>query len=211
MYDLAAIYTVLIEGCNNITHDLCKAIANILDNGYTYEDIRSEIIHAFNVHDMFPFYKFKKIKYNGNLLKQGIRYYHKQLNIMSQLKPVHHDIDTGTITSQGNEYWIEPRASYTAEDLVNYIYSKNMIDMKEFPPKRMNKLFSSLVSQYGLEIVLFMIEHAARIYDSSHEMFSLNKFSTYHSIAISYLEEIKNNCVYSGGVDYVPRKRMLLN
>lgn len=211
MYDLAAIYTVLIDGMNNIPYDLCKAISNILDNGYTYEDIRKEIIHAFNTHEMFPFYKFKTIKQNGNLLKQGIRYYHKQLNIMSQLNPVHYDIDSGTITSQEDEYWIEPRASYTAEDLMNYIYSKGIIDTKEYPPKRFVKLLGSLVSQYGLEIVLFMIEHCIRIYDSEHEMFSLKKFDTYHSIATGYLEEIKNNCVYSGSVDYVPRKRMLLN
>lgn len=203
-------YTAMIEKSKQIPDGLIDAIAKILDNGYTYEDVRSDIVNAFNNHSMFPFYKFKKPKQNGNLLKYGVRYYHKELNIMSKLKPVCHDIDTGTITSQGeNEYWIEPRASYTIEDLIDYMYSKNIINMIEFPPNRMRGLMKSIVNQYGIETVLYMIEHCARVYESEHEIFTLRKFDTYNSIARSYLEEVKNNCIYSGGANYVPRKRML--
>lgn len=205
-------YTVLVDGGKQIQNELIDALAEVLDNGYTYEDVRTDIIKAFNTHEMFPFYKFKRLKQNGNLLKYGVRYYHKQLNIMSKLKPVCHDIDAGTITSQGeNEYWIEPRASYTIKDLVDYMYSKDMIDTTEFPFNRMCGLMKSLVSQYGIEVVLYMTEHCSRVYDSEHEKFSVRKFDTYNSIARNYLEEVKNNCAYSGGADYVPRKRMLFD
>lgn len=201
---------MLINGENQVPHKLYKAIADILDNGYTYEDVMKQIIICFNNHEMFPFYRFKN-KQNKNLLKQGIRYYHKELNIMSKLNPIHHNVDTGIITSQGNEYWIEPRASYTLEELINYMYSKNMIDKDEFPTGRMHGLIKSMVNQYGLEILLFMIEHASRMHDSDHRMFNVREFDTYHSIAVSYFEEAKNNCTYSGGADYVPRKRMLFS
>lgn len=210
IYDLAAMYTVLVVGSRQTPNGLMDAIGEILDNGYTYEDVRADIIKAFNTHEMFPFYKFKKQNQNGNLLKHGVRYYHKQLNIMSKLKPVYHDIDAGTITSQGdNEYWIEPRASYTIKDLTDYMYSKEMIDRTEFPPNRMYGLMRSFIKQYGLEIVLYMTEYCSRVYESEYRMFSVREFDTYNSIARSYLEEAKNNCVYSGGADYVPRKRML--
>lgn len=205
-------YTVLIEGNKHIPNGLMKAIADILDNGYTYEDVRPEIVYAFNHKEMFPFYKFKNLKQNGNLLKQGVRYYHKQLNIMSQLKPVFHDIDSGTITSQGeNEYWIEPRASYTAKDLADYIYSKGVVDEVEYPPYRMYGIMKSFVERFGIDTVLYMVEHCVRVHDNDKTVFSMRTFETYNSIARSYLEEVKNNCVYSGGADYVPRKRMLLD
>ena len=215
VYDLAAMYSLLIEGRKLLVsneHDkLLKALNNILDNGYTYEEIRKEILTAYNTHEMFPFYKFKSIKQNGNLLKQGVRYYHKELNIMSTLKPVCHDIDSGTITSQGQDYWIEPRASYTIDNLLDYMYSKGMVNMTDFPRKRLYGLMPHLIEQYGLEIVLFMIEYCARCFDSNHEMFSMRTFNDSRPIAAKYLEEIKNNCAYSGGVDYVPRERMLLD
>lgn len=203
-------YTLLVDGSKQMSSGLLNAIGEILDNGYTYEDVRAEILNTFNTNSMFPFYQFKNPSNSGNLLKSGVRYYHKQLNIMNELQPVCHDIDSGTITSQGeNEYWIEPRASYTIKELVDYMYSKGMIDMMEFQPKRMYGLIRNFINQFGIEVVLYMVEHCARVYEDDKEMFSVRRFETYNSIARSYLEEVKNNCSYSGGADYVPRKRML--
>ena len=39
----------------------------------------------------------------------------------------------------------------------------------------------------------------------------LNDFESYSSVASQYLEEIQNNCKYSGGDQYVCRKRKLFN
>lgn len=192
---------------------LLNSLANALNNGYTYETIRNDIFKAFYTKTMFPFSKYNKQcnDENRNLLRQGTMYYHKELKLMNSLPTIDYDVDKGTMTSSKIEYYLEPVASYTIDDLLKYFYSKNMADKQEYNYKRMYGMFRHKVEQYGLDKVLFMIEAAARMYNSEHKIFSLSDFDSYSSIASSYLEEIKNNCKYSGGDCYVPRKRMLFS
>ena len=72
-------------------------------------------------------------------------------------------------------------------------------------------LFEHFISKYGIDKVLFMIEGAARMYEAEHKVFSLNDFESYSSTASQYLEEIQNNCKYSGGDKYVIRRRKLFD
>ena len=51
---------------------------------------------------------------------------------------------------------------------VNYMYSKGMVNMTDFPRKRLYGLMPHLIEQYGLEIVLFMIEYCARCFESNY-------------------------------------------
>lgn len=212
VYDLAAMYELFINGEKSLKGDrhqeLIGALNRILDNGYTYLDVRNEILATFHGDKMFPFYKFNK-QVECNLLKSGIRYYHKQLNLMSSPGRVTHNIDSGEITSQGDDFWIEPRASYTPKDFADYMYSKGMMDKDEFPPKRLYGLIRSVVAQYGLELSLYMVESCARQYEDDKQMFTLRSFDMSRSTAVRYLEEVKNNCVYSGVKDYVQRERVL--
>ena len=208
---MAAAFIELLEKSNpdnKRKHEIVMSLVDILNRGYTYNDIRKAINWAYKNHSQFPYDNFKETHYD-NLMKQGVRYYHKELNIRSELSPIIHDVDTGTIIRRDSEYWLEPRASYTLDDMVNYFYSKHMVDEQEYFRKRMIGLFRSYVNRYGIDITLFMIEHAARLYESEHVAFTLHAFDSYHQIAVQYLEEIKNNCVYSGGDAYVPRKRVL--
>lgn len=138
-------------------------------------------------------------------------YYHKQLKLMNQLPVINHDIDSGTMTSNKVEYYLEPVASYTLDDLLKYFYSKGMADPVEYNYKRMHGMFKHMIDKYGLDKVLFMIEGAARMYESEQKVFTLQDFDSYSSTASGYLEEIKNNCKYSGGDQYVHRRRVLFN
>lgn len=210
MFDLAAIYIVLVlkQQPDNIWN-VVKLFGDALDNGYTYTILKSDIMNAFKYHRDVNFGKYKKPMQDGNLLKCGVRYYHKELNLMSKLPAINHDIDNGTLTSSKVEYYLEPVASYTIDDVLKYFYSKNMADTTEYNYKRMYGMFKFKIDAYGLEKVLFMIEAAARMYESEHKIFTLNDFDTYNTTASQYLEEIKNNCKYSGGEEYVIRKRVL--
>ena len=209
-------YIVLIEK-HPIDNDKQKALfnslANALNNGYTYETIQQDIFKAFYTKTMLPFSKYNRQcnEDNRNLLQRGVMYYHKELKLMNTLPVVNHDIDKGTMTSSKAEYYLEPVASYTINDLLKYFYSKGMADEQEYNYKRMYGMFRHKIEQYGLDKVLFMIEAAARMFNSEHKIFSLSDFDSYSSVASSYLEEIKNNCKYSGGDHYVPRKRMLFS
>ena len=208
-------YIVLIEKAqldaqsrDNIIYRFCK----YLDNGYTYEELHKAILEAFHSKQLFPNYRYEKpCKHDGNLLKQGTMYYHKQLKLMNSLPVVNHDIDKGTMTSDKVEYYLEPVASYTINDLLQYFYSKNMADVQEYNPKRMAGMFKHMIEKYGLDKLLFMIEGASRMFESEHKVFTLTDFDSYSSTASQYLEEIKNNCKYSGGGKYVYRKRVLFN
>lgn len=213
VFDLAAMYIVLIEKEPLAPHNqkaLISSLSQILNNGYTYQDVHREILKSFHSNTLFPFHKFKKL-HDGNLLKQGTMYYHKELKLMNSLPTINHDIDKGTMTSEKVEYYLEPVASYTINDLLNYFYSKNMADVQEYNPKRMAGMFKHMIDKYGLDKLLFMIEGAARMYESEHKTFTLTDFDSYSSTASQYLEEIKNNCKYSGGDKYVYRKRVLFN
>lgn len=212
---MAATYIVLIEKCeptDQRKQEIISQLCMFLDNGYTYEEIRKAMLDDLHKRKPFPAYKFATpCKQDGNLLKQGVMYYHKQLKLMNSLPVVNHDIDSGTMTSEKVEYYLEPVASYTINDLLTYFYSKNMADMQEYNPKRMAGMFKHMIEKYGLDKLLFMIEGAARMYESEHKVFSLSDFDSYSSTASQYLEEIKNNCVYSGGNKYVFRKRVLFS
>ena len=192
--------------------EIINLLCSYLDNGYVYSDIYNDILNSFYSGNQFPHNKYQtRCMQDGNLIKQGIMYYHKELKIMNPLPVVNYDIDSGTMTSSKTEYYLEEVASYTINDLLNYFYSKNMADVNEYNPKTMYGLFKHMISKYGLDKVLFMIEGAARMYDAEHKVFTLNDFDSYSSIASRYLEEIKNNCKYSGGDKYVPRKRKLFD
>ena len=211
--DLAATYIALIEKNKpdaKRQKEIISQLGMFLDNGYTYEELQKAMLDDLHKRTPFPFYKFAKpCKQNGNLLKQGTMYYHKQLKLMNSLPAINCDIDKGTMTSEEVEYYLEPVASYTMHELLQYFYSKEMADTQEYSYNRMSGYFKHMIEKYGLDKVLFMIEGAARMYDAEHKAFSLNDFESYNSTANQYLEEIKNNCVYSGGGKYVYRKRVL--
>ena len=210
-------YIVLIEKHpidNDKQKALLNSLANALNNGYTYETIQQDIFKAFYTKTMLPFSKYNRQcnEDSRNLLQQGVMYYHKELKLMNTLPAVNYDIDKGTMTSSKVEYYLEPVASYTINDLLKYFYSKGMADEQEYNYKRMYGMFRHKIEQYGLDKVLFMIEAAARMFNSEHKIFSLSDFDSYSPVASNYLEEIKNNCKYSGGDHYyVPRKRMLFS
>lgn len=216
VYDLTATYIMLLEDRESLTSsrqkDIMKMFCTFLDNGHTYEILQKEILKSFHNHVPFPIAKFSKI-YNGdgcNLVKQGTIYYHKELKIMNSLPMIHHDVDSGTITNSQAEYYVEPVASYTLDDLLQYFYSKNIADTVEFNYKRMYGMFRHKLGVYGLDKLLFMIEAATRACEANNRPFTLDNFDSHNQMASQYLEEIKNNCKFAGGENlYVKRKRML--
>lgn len=191
--------------------DVVGMLCSYLDKGYTYQELHNAITESWKCHQPFPHYKFKNKASQVNLVKQGTMYYHKQLKLMNSLPVITHDIDSGTITSSTQEFYVEGVASYTMNDLLTYFYSKNMADEQEYSPKRMAGFFKFSIDKYGIDKVLFMIEAAARMYDAEKKVFTIDSFESYSSTASQYLEEIKNNCKYSGGDKYVYRKRVLFS
>ena len=187
---------------------LLNNLASALGNGHTYQDIMKDIVNTFHKGFQFSFAKYSKIV-QFNLIKQGVVYYHKELKLINDLPVVNHDVDSGTITSSEVEYYLEPVASYTMQDLLRYFYSKGMTDEKEYNSKRMAGVLKYMIEKYAIDKVLFMIEAAARMFQSDKKIFSMNDFESYNYTATVFLEQIRDSCKYSGGDKYVLRKRVL--
>ena len=152
-------YIVLIEKHpidNDKQKALLNSLANALNNGYTYETIQQDIFKAFYTKTMLPFSKYNRQcnEDSRNLLQQGVMYYHKELKLINTLPVVNHDIDKGTMTSSKTEYYLEPVASYTINDLLKYFYSKGMADEQEYNYKRMYGMFRHKIEQYGKNVQL---------------------------------------------------------
>lgn len=141
-----------------------------------------------------------------NLLTHGKTYYHKNLLIRNDVAPVNHDVDKGTLTNGTTEFFLEPRASYTMNELLDYTYTNLRIDTRQYPKKRVSALFLSLLNKYDIDTLLFMVEAAIRAQEYE-TMANLRAFDDYLPQALSYLEEIKQN---REGVDYVLKTRRLL-
>lgn len=183
----------------------------ILDLGHTYEELRNNILYCLSHKQKLNLnsYSKKPIGFDSNLLKSNQRYYHKELKIMSGCAVVNHDIDSGTITSKHEEYYMEPVASYTINEIVEYLYSKDVIDRNEFSDKRVKGLIKYLVEKYDVDKTLFLIESACRKKEETHQYVNLANFDSLNLTAQTFIEDIKNNSRFYGGDKIVCRRRML--
>lgn len=204
----------MIEGTDQNVDEIEKAFCSYLDNGWDWRSIQQDIVKAHNTSQPFPHYKYSK-QYRGNnpnLIKQGRFYYNRCLKLISKLNTVTHDIDSGTFTRKQNEYWCEQVASFTLEQLVDTLYDKlgQAIDHMKYPKKRVIGLLKYQLIDLSIDEVLFMIEAAVRNCQDGKQ-FDFKCFRDYYPTAKGYLEEISNNCKYSGGDHYVKRKRELFS
>lgn len=186
-------------------------INRILDSGYTFNDIKSEMIHASRTNSDVRWKNFSKPKpfsNDVNLLKTGNRYYHKELVIKSGTTVVDHDIDNGTLVSHTEDFYIEPSASYTMNDFLNYFYEKIHPDKVQFNPKRLSGFFNSMLNSFPIDILLFMIEAIAQDEEKCGNAFTFNGINDYSVTAQRYINDIKQNCAQFGGDGYVYRKLM---
>lgn len=203
----------MVEGTDQNVDNIEKAFCSYLDNGWDWRSIQQDIITAHNASQPFPHYKYSK-QYRGdnpNLIKQGRFYYNRRLKIISRLNAVRHDIDKGTLARKPNEYWCEQVASFTLGQLVDTFYEKlgQAMDSVKYPRSRLTGLLKHQLAELDVDEVLFMIEAAVRDIQEG-EQFDYRRFRDYYPTAKEYLEEIRNNCKYSGGDHYVKRNRELL-
>ena len=216
MYDIVACYAMLVYP-GQITKDklnkMVLSFNKILDNGYVYQDIRNAIQQAHNNGTDIPWKRYNAvvsfISNDRNLLKSGTRYYHKNLIIRGSVPIVEHDIDKGTLVSRGTEFFVEPKASYTMNQLIDYFWDKTKVNQAQFNRQRVATFFQSLLRSYSIDNLLFIIEAAGRAYEDSRTTFTFRNFVDFNPIALGYMSDIKQSCAESGGSGYVYRKRLL--
>lgn len=199
VYDLAATY-ILLYVRRKVTEaehkDIVAKFSYILDNGYTFKECVS--IMKTNIGNNFKILDIQKYSYkNSNLLKQNQMYFHKELRIQPEPSVTDIDYNTGTMVSTKPEYFVEIAASYTMEDLMNYLMSFGYTDKTQWQYSRLHNMLKHYINKYSLDIVLFMFEAIADNLEEKY--FDFNKFDNYYPIAVRYMNNIMDNCKANGG------------
>lgn len=209
VYDLAAFYINLYVG-RPVNKDELRYIINsfsqVLNIGYTLKECVNILINNIYRKQDFRIMDIKTYKpQSKNLLEQSKMYYHKELRI--QPKPSTTDIDynTGIMVSTKQEYFVEIAASYTIEDLMQYLLSFGYVNTYQWQYSRLKKMMEYYIKKYGVDTVLFMFEAIADNIEDKE--FDFNKFDNYYQTAKNYMNNIINNCLANGGDIIAPRQR----
>lgn len=214
VFDLSAVYIMLHlrrKPTPEEQKDIVYGFNNILDSGYTFKVIISALFNSFllkiklsNPSDLASLLRNKP---KENIIKQKI-YYHKELRVQPEPSVTEVDYNTGTMISSGQEFFVEVAASYTMNDLIQYLLSFGYVNTTEYPINRLKGLLNFYLKKYDLDTVLFMMEAIADSIEDK-QTFNLERFDSYYSTATGYMHNIKNNCRATGGDVIIPRKRKL--
>lgn len=193
IYDIAFI-------CNN----------NSSNYNYLLNKIVKEVNSGANINDFISYIKgniknnkeinisFNGIKRSGNYIKTNRFYYHNELKILPKIMPVFFDEETGEFIEQENiDAFLEIRASYTLENLTEYIKSKDTLAGILINKKKVDGALELLVKRHGIDLLLFMIDTLDLVLteqgNKSYNVFDTEKYlkesiDNYNTYIKDYLE-----------------------
>lgn len=151
--------------------NIIRKIREVLNNGATYNSINSKIqTSSILGGDYIGYLNSTKTSSCINLIDQREFYYHNELRVYPEPPEVEFDINTGECKRAPFEYFLEIKASYTIEDLYNYIQSKSSMRLILNNRNRLMGGLTSLLQKYKIEKILFMIDTTDFIYDCRNRL-----------------------------------------
>lgn len=165
----------------------------------------------YKSHKEFRWQIFNNKKINSdtsNLLKSNTVYFHNQLKLLNSLPVVEQNINKGTMISRVSEYYLEPVASYTIQDFIQYFYKTMPFDRQSQIPSKLRGIFKYKIEQYGIDKLLFMTDIYAQECLSDGTLFTLGKWDDYSYKADAHIESFKSNLPQNEPY-YTPKKRRL--
>jgi hypothetical protein len=190
--------------------EIIKEIREVLRNGVTYQDINSKIQTCPCDNKNFKGY-FKSIKSSCvNLIDPQNFYYHNELRVFPEAPRRTLNPNTGVIEKTEFEYFLEIKASYTMDDLINYIGSKNPFTNIVSNKTKLTGSLKFLLNKYDMDFLLYLIDALCVSYDNqkrkAKNIFEIEDF----------IEEAKFNynlkfseSALNGTNKVTPRKRKL--
>ena len=154
--------------------NLINEIIEVLNNGATDKDIYKKISKVKKTDTNYDRY-FRDIKPNGNLLKhakiirgakQETMFYHNELRLMPSAPMVKFDLDSGEMVKEDQEYFLEMRASYTVDDICDYIGRKEFLKKAVDNRPRAIGGLKLLIKKYSVDKLLFIIDAANDAYSA---------------------------------------------
>lgn len=126
-----------------------RRINELLDSGWTDVDI----IHHWKTGEGEPA--------GGNLLRSDEFYWHNQLRIMPGPARVEFDLDSGAMKRIQEPWFLEMRASYTVDDLLDYYLKQFGLTRSQVNVNKYLGTFRYLLGRYHVDLLLFMIDACA--------------------------------------------------
>lgn len=190
-----------------------RGVKRLLDNGWCSSELCKGIRvakkkKAEQTLQIATFFRGKK-KAQENLLRQGTFYYHNELRLTCRPPQRSIDYDSGEITILNEPYFLEMKASYTVEELVQYYARQTGLQLKDYEVSRYKGSFNWLIKQYNVEMVLFMIDATVN-YSRSEDQpmpYSPLDIQRYQADAVSARNEKVTETIQSGGKQIVRKKR----
>lgn len=145
-----------------------------------------------------------------NLLKDTSLRLHPELRITPPPPVTHFDINTGEIVRYQEDFYLEPVASFSADDLYRYYISKDKLLVPGWTEKRIMGGLTHLLTRHSVEDILFMIDAAELEVTTNNKKPSPVSASIeeYYQRAIELKDNRKSQSVEAGET-IVTRSRML--
>lgn len=194
--------------------ELLRSLRECLDKGWNAH----EIIQAFRVYkrkhddddwelDITRMMRGRSA--NPNLLKSRRFYYHNALRLTAAPPKREIDYDSGEIKCINEPYFLEMKASFNVDDLIEYYVRHMKPDMKKDTITRYKGTFTYLLKSYNVEEILFMIDVTVNHVLSNdvrkpNSPFDIEKF---YNDAEDMRNQKKTEAVLSGGKQIVRKKR----
>lgn len=162
VYDLA--YEYIIRNFKSNEIDNCKKaeiileIEKALSTGITTETLIHKIITMQNQNYKMFFNNLKNINKEVNLLSPNKFYYHKELRITPPPPMKYLDLESGTIKETNEKYYLEIVASYTINNIIEYINSKKYIKILAQNKTKLQGAIKNLLKRYDIDYFLFLID-----------------------------------------------------
>lgn len=156
--------------------NIINEIIEVLNNGATDNDIYKKITKVKKNNKNYDKY-FRDIRPNGNLLKhekiirymnQGTMFYHNELRLRPEAPKVRFDLDSGLMIKEEQEYFLEMKASYTIDDVCDYIGRKKFLRKAVENRARAIGGLKILIKRYSVDKLLFVIDAANDVYSSKN-------------------------------------------
>lgn len=189
---------------------IIKEIREVLIHGVTYKDINTKIQICPCVDQDYKKY-FRSIKATStNLIDPQLFYYHNQLRVFPDAPVRTLNPNTGIIDKKEFEYFLEIKASYTVDDLIEYLGSKQSLANVASNRSKLIGGLKFLLTKYDADFLLFLIDSLCISYDNqkrkAKNIFEIEDF----------IEEAKFNhnmklseSAINGTNKITPRKRKL--
>jgi hypothetical protein len=187
---------------------IINKIIEVLQNGSSYNSINSKIqTSPIGSEDVERYLESTRVGCS-NLINFNTFYYHNELRVVPSAPEVYFDLNTGDFVREPFEYFLEMKASYTIDDLINYLRTKPSMSLLFNNENRLVGGLNSLLGKYDIDKLLFAIDHIDMVYD---RRFLKNIFEVEE-----YIKEAEDSynmklteSVVNGTNKIVPKKREL--